>query len=72
MLFNKQAMPANWTFVMKTIPTLSVVALALGLVAAKSHSDSLHAPMVTSTPVHHSAGATTPMPDFFGSMLVVR
>ena len=58
---------------MKTIPTLAVVALALGLVAAKSHSDSMHAPQVRQpAPIHNVIGATTPMPDFFGSMLVVR
>jgi hypothetical protein len=58
---------------MKTIPTLAVVALALGLVAAKSHSDSLHAPQVdAAAPLHRSVGVTAPRPDFFGSMLVVR
>lgn len=58
---------------MKTIPTLAVVALALGLVAAKSHSDSLHAPAAAQPAhLHTVIGATTPMPDFFGSMLVVR
>ena len=57
---------------MKTIPTLAVAALAFGLIAAKAHSDSLRAPLVNHSPSVHTVSATTPMPDFFGSMLVAR
>ena len=57
---------------MKTMTTLAIAALALGLVAAKAPS-SVHATKAADAiHVREVIGAKVPMPDFFGSMLVVR
>ena len=57
---------------MKTMTTLAIAVLALGLVAAKAPSASHATKAADAMHVQEVIGAKTPMPDFFGSMLVVR
>ena len=57
---------------MKTISTLAIAALALGLVAAKAPSATHATKAADAIHIHDVIGGKMPMPDFFGSMLVVR
>ena len=52
---------------------MSAVILALGLVAAAPRTNPQKSVAATRPPpVHTVIGATVPMPDFFGSMLITR